>query len=218
MRTPVRHRNSSRVLAVAALATLLSACASTGPRVHSDYDKNVDFNAYRTFGFPATTGTDRGGYATLVTGYFKEAVRREMTARGYEFAAESPDLLVNFYSEARNKTEIYSNPMSSFAMTFGYAPLYHPRGYRYAYPYYGWYSPWPFFESDIDVVNYQSGTLKLDVVDAKRQQSIWEARVEEPISEQAQNNPQPYIDRLVTSMFGKFPRSRSGIGSSDEPQ
>jgi len=200
-----------RALAFIALSILVAACASE-PRVRSDFDKGVNFSAYRTYGFPATVGTDRGGYSTLVTGYFKEAVRREMTARGYEFAEQSPDLLVNFYSESRSKTEVYAHPMSSFSMMFGYAPLpYRRYGAPYYYPY-GWYAPWPLFDPHVDVVNYQAGTLKLDVVDANRQQSIWEARVEERMREDDLNSPRNFIDNIVTAMFRKFPQSQASSG------
>ncbi|MBC7984345.1 MAG: DUF4136 domain-containing protein, partial [Candidatus Obscuribacterales bacterium] len=72
----------ARLCSAMALTLLLSACAARGPLVRTDYNRTIDFTSYRTFGFPPATGTDRGGYATLVTTYFKEAVQREMTARG----------------------------------------------------------------------------------------------------------------------------------------
>jgi len=184
-------------------SVLLAGCAISGPRVRSDFDRSADFSAYRTFGFPPTAGTDRGGYATLVTGYFKEAVKREMTVRGYTFVETEPDLLVNFYSESREKTEAYASPRASLTLGYGY-------GYRrFGYPRYGWYSAWPFYAHDVDVINYKAGTLKLDVIDAKRQQTVWEARVEERLTEQAQDNPQPNVARLVTAMFSKYPRGAS---------
>ena len=177
-------------------ALLFAGCATPPPVVHSDYDHGVNFANYRTFGFPPSAGTDRGGYETLATSHFKEAVRREMTVRGYTYAETSPDLLVNFYSEVRDKTQVYTYP--GWAMGgFGF--------YR-GRPRYGYFSAWPFYEPDIDVVQYKSGKLKLDVVDAAHKQVVWEASVEEPLTDQSQDNPQPMIDRLVTEMFKKFPR------------
>jgi hypothetical protein len=188
------------------LATLflITACATPrGPAVRSDFDRAVNFSAYKTFGFPESTGTDRGGYTTLVTSHFKDAVRREMTSRGYTYAESSPDLIVNFYSELKDKTRVYSRPGWAMSGAWGY-----PYGYR---PRYGFYSAWPFFyDNDIDVVQYKSGNIKLDVVDAARKQVIWEANVEEPLSDQAQDNPQPMISRLVTELFKKFPSSSAG--------
>lgn len=198
-------RITLRVVGLTLTAVLLSACAAKGPLVRSDFNKSVDFGAYRTFGFPPATGTDRGGYATLVTTYFKDAVRREMSVRGYEYSETKPDLLVNFYSEARDKTEVTSRPG---ALTgFGYYGYGRP---RFGYPRYGWYSNWPFYDSDIDVVNYKAGTFKLDVIDAQKEQTIWEARVEERLTEASQESPQPNIARLVTEMFRKYPRGAAG--------
>ncbi len=191
-------RMTVRLTSLVAVFFALVGCATHGPAIRSDYDRSVDFSALRTFGFPAQTGTDRGGYATLITTHFKEAVKREMTVRGYTYADSNPDMIVNFYSEARDKTQVYSHPSAYMGM-----------GFRYGRPRYGWYSAWPFYYDDVDVVSYKAGTLKIDVVDPKRQQTLWEASVEERLSEQAQDNPQPTISRLVTEMFRKFPRGAS---------
>jgi hypothetical protein len=192
-------------------ACALAGCASKGPPIRADYDRGVDFSALHTFGFPAQTGTDRGGYATLITSHFKEAIKREMTVRGYTFTATDPDMLINFYSEARDKTKVYSHPTPLMGMGYGYGGY----GYGgYGYPRYGWYSAWPFY-GDVDVVSYTAGTLKIDVVDPKREQTIWEASVEEQLTDKAQDNPQPTISRLVTSMFAKFPYGASAAAAKN---
>ena len=72
-------------LATLALAAL-AGCASNPTadiRAHSAPD--AEFSRYATFSFPEQTGTDRGGYSTLVTSYFKAAVRDQMEQRGYHF-------------------------------------------------------------------------------------------------------------------------------------
>src|SRR5262245_2545754 len=102
---------SSRWTRMAAAFALLGAlfaagCATTsGPQTRIDYDKSADFSVYRTYGFPKETGTDRGGYSTLVTSYLKSAMSTAMEARGYKYDAEHPDLLVNFYMNTRDRTE-----------------------------------------------------------------------------------------------------------------
>ena len=58
-----------------------------GPDVKVDYDKTADLASYKTYGFPEEVGTDRAGYATLVTRYFKDAVNREMQRRGFVYDA-----------------------------------------------------------------------------------------------------------------------------------
>ena len=41
-----------------------------------------------TYNFVAEPGTNRGGYSTPITGYFKNAISRELNARGYKLVEE----------------------------------------------------------------------------------------------------------------------------------
>jgi hypothetical protein len=134
-----------------------------------------------------------------------------MTVRGFTFAETNPDILVNFYSEAYDKTEVYSHPSGYMGLGYGYPGYGFP---GYGYPRYGWYSAYPFY-GDVDVVSYTQGVLKIDAVDAKREQTIWEAHVEERLTDKAQDNPQPTIARLVTAMFAKFPYGASAAAAKN---
>jgi hypothetical protein len=192
-----------KVTSVALLAAAIVGCAASKPTIRSDYDRSANFGSYRTFGFPKQTGTDRGGYATLVTSHFKEAIKREMTVRGYTYTENEPDILVNFYSDVRDKTKVYSNP-GPYMGGFGYG-----YGYGYGHPRYGWYSAWPYYYDGVDVVTYTAGTLKVDVVDPKLNQTIWEASIEDRLTDKAQDDPQATIARLITAMFAKYPHGAS---------
>jgi hypothetical protein len=177
----------SRLAPVALIASLLGGCATIdAPTTRIDYDKTADFSVYRTYGFPKETGTDRGGYATLVTSYFKSAVSTAMEARGYRYAAENPDLLVNFYMNTRERTEI----RPGFDPGFGYY------GYRS-----GLYRPW----YDDRTINYQVGTINVDIVDAAKKQLIWEGVAEGRVSEEALANPKVTINGVVTEMMRQYP-------------
>lgn len=178
------------LLACLALAAL-TACA-TGPKIRTDYDRSVNLATYRTYGFAQELGTDRGGYSTLVTGHFKRAVSREMEARGYTFSADRPDLLVNFFTSVRERTEVQSTPRASVG--FGY--------YRYRT---GLYTAWPLYGRDVDTTTYQIGTASIDVVDAARRQLVWEGTAEGALSDKVLENPGPAIDKAVTQIFAKYP-------------
>jgi len=91
-----------------AAAALLAAC-QTGPKIRVTVDPAANLSAYKTYAFPEKAGTDRGEYSTPVTSYFKEAIRREMDARGYKFVeGESADLLVNFNANAKENVDVRS--------------------------------------------------------------------------------------------------------------
>jgi len=68
-------------------------CGACSRRLRHDHrarrhcDETVDLASYKTYGFPEEVGTDRAGYSTLVTRYFKDAVNREMQRRGFVYDA-----------------------------------------------------------------------------------------------------------------------------------
>jgi hypothetical protein len=171
----------------------LSGCATTPrPDIRTDYDHKADFSLYRTYGFPAEIGTDRGGYSTLMTKYFKEAVQRGMEVRGYKYSADHPDLLVNFYTNTRHVSDVVSTP--------GFSPGWGYFGYRY-----GLYSAWPLYDRDIETVQYKVGTANVDIVDAAKKQLIWEGVAEGRVTETALDNQQANIDSVVAQLLEKFP-------------
>jgi hypothetical protein len=172
-------------------AGMLTACAATAPDIRVDYDRSVDVSAYRTFGFPEETGTDRGGYSTLITQHFKSAVQRQMTARGYVHTQGDPQLLVNFYANVRERTA--SRPSTMISYGYGY--------YRYRF---GLYQTWPLYTS-VDTVTYRVGTVNIDVVDAAKKQLVWEGVAEGQIRDADMKNPQAAIERVVGQVLSRFP-------------
>lgn len=188
----VLHMLIRNFLAVIAVAALAAGCATTrAPQTRIDYDKGADFSVYRTFGFPKETGTDRGGYSTLVTSYFKDSITTAMEARGYKYAEENPDLLVNFFMNTRERTESTSQPRMS--MGYGYY------GYRY-----GLYNAWPLYDDD-RTVTYKIGTINVDIVDAEKKQLVWEGISEGRVSEEAMANPKVTVNAVVTELMRKYP-------------
>jgi Domain of unknown function (DUF4136) len=187
-----RSAVSSWAMTAALCATWLIAagCASNqAPPSRIDYDRSADFSVYRTFGFPKETGTDRGGYSTLVTSYFKSAVTTAMEARGYKYSEEHPDLLVNFFMNTRERTEVRSNA----SLGYGYY------GYRY-----GLYSAWPMYDED-RTVTYKVGTINVDIVDAEKKQLIWEGVSEGRMSDEAMANPKVTVNAVVTELMRQYP-------------
>lgn len=169
---------------------LMAGCATTrAPQTRIDYDKKADFSVYRTFGFPKETGTDRGGYSTLVTSYFKNSVTAAMEARGYKYSEDHPDLLVNFYMNTRERTETRPSP----ALGYGYY------GYRYDL-----YNAWPMYDED-RTVTYKIGTINLDIVDAEKKQLIWEGISEGRVTEESMANPRVTVNAVVTELMRQFP-------------
>lgn len=183
-------RRSSLTFASALLIALVAGCASNrAPNTRIDYDKSADFSVYRTFGFPKETGTDRGGYSTLVTSYFKSAVTTAMEARGYKYTEDHPDLLVNFFMNTRERTETRRD------MSLGYGYY----GYRY-----GLYNAWPMYDDD-RTVTYKVGTINVDIVDADKKQLVWEGISEGRVTDEMMANPKLTVNAVVTELMRQYP-------------
>lgn len=185
---------------LAFLLCVLGACAS-GPDIRIDSAPGVDFSRYSTYGFPEQTGTDRGGYETLITDHFKAAVREQMELRGYRYVDENPDLLVNFFANARERTRVRTRPAASTG--FGYY------GYRY-----GLYGAWPLYDRDTEVVTYPYGTANVDIVDARQKQLIWEGVAEGRIRSEHMENPRQAISEVVALLFTRFPGKASAVDNT----
>jgi hypothetical protein len=181
----------SHWLAGAVAATLLSlgGCANL-PEVRSDFDRSADFTQYRTFGFASPLGTDRQGYQSLVSQRLKAAAQRELEARGLRLDSATPQLLVNFSASLSEKTRVVSLP----SLGLGY------HGYRG-----GMYSAWPMYRDETVVTPYTEGRLNIDLVDAARQQLVWEGVVTGLVTQTAMDDMQAAIDAAVNAAFAKYP-------------
>jgi hypothetical protein len=177
---------------VVAASLVLSACAAPKIKTRSQTDPNANLSSYHTYGFVSEPGTNRSGYSTPITTYFKSAITREMNARGYTYSETSPDLLINFNTNAREQVDIRSTP----SMSYGYGYY----GYRG-----GMYAAGPIGGSDVETVRYKQGTANIDVVDAAKKQLVWEGVAEGKITDEMMKNPQATIDGVIADMFAEYP-------------
>jgi len=175
-----------------AVSLVLVACAAPKINTRSQTDPSVNLASYHTYNFVAEPGTNRGGYSTPITTYFKTAISRELDARGYKLTEDNPQLLINFNTNAREQVDIRSTP----SMSYGYGYY----GYRG-----GMYAAGPIGGSDVETVRYKQGTANIDVVDAAKKQLVWEGVAEGKITDTMMKNPQATIDTVITDMFLNYP-------------
>jgi hypothetical protein len=187
---------------VLVVTALCAGCATT-PRADIRVNLAPDANlaSYSTFGFPEQTGTDRGGYSTIVTGEFKAAVTEQMQLRGYRYVQENPGLLVNFYANVHEHTEVRSEPAG-----FGVSGYY---GYRY-----GLYDAWPLYQNEVRTITYPVGTANIDIVDAGKKQLIWEGVAEGRIRDEDMDHPREAIASAVAQVFARFPGRAAAVDAS----
>jgi hypothetical protein len=179
-----------------ASTVLIGACAS-GPAIHRETNPAATFSSYKTFGFLSPLATDKFPYESLLTQHLKDATRHSMESKGYVFSNSTPDLLLNFYVNIKDKQDVRTTPGSAAYVAY-------PGGY-YGYPggYYGYRTGYyrVVNTATIETVNYKQGTLTVDLVDAKQKVLAWTATAEGRIPQDALKNPGPAIDTLVTNMM-----------------
>lgn len=181
-----------RCVAVISCAVWLAACA-TGPKLRSDKAPDANLSTYQTFGFMDSLATDRAGYTSLVTQHLKAAVTAEMTARGYRYSEQSPQLLINFNSNIEQRADIRTTTTAAVPH-YGY--YYYRRGY---------YSPMPYYQKEVETVRYKVGTVNVDVVDAAKKQLIWEGIAEGVLNQKDVQQPRESMSRVVSQIFTQYP-------------
>jgi hypothetical protein len=175
---------------VAAIALSFSAVIAAAD-VRVDYDRGHNFSKYRTFTVEVGPLIDQSGATdernTLAEGRLREAVSRELQARGLEPSANSPDLVVRVSTRDRERTAVWSR---------GIDPWYRPWR-RFGY------SRWrdPFFYDDVWTSRYLEGAVTVDVTEGQTDALVYRARVTETIGD----NPDKYVRKAIDKAFDKFP-------------
>lgn len=180
------RRGSSATLRMLAIV-LLASCAS-GPSIYVNTDPAAAFATYRTYNFMTPLGTDGPGYSSILSQYLRSATSRELEARSYQ-RSDSPDLLVNFNVQTRDKIQ---TTLSSGPRYGGYY------GYRA-----GYYGAWGGY--DTRVTQYTEGTLTIDIVDAARKQLAWEGTAIGRVRDKDRQNLQAVIDEVIAQFFAQYP-------------
>lgn len=146
-------------LASLVLVFLIMSCNSV--KVVADYDSTTDFSQYKTFAF-YKKGIDKADISDLDKRRILKAIETEMMAKGFT-KSENPDILVNIFTKAKRKVDVYSDNFYGYG---GYGA-----GYR---GYYGWY-PWYYGPNfGVQISEYTEGTLFVDLIDAKKKELAWQ--------------------------------------------
>jgi len=170
----------------------LSGCASS-PKLRSDYDHDTDFSQYKTYNFMQHTGDN--SYQSLFHQYMTDAINLEMESRGYTMS-DNPDLLVNFNAVLQDKTKVSTMPSAPPPMYGGY--------YGYRGGYYGAWGGYG-YGTETHVSQYTEGTFNIDLVDAKRNQLVWEAVGIGRITDSTFENLEEKVMNGVPKFFDMYP-------------
>ena len=145
-----------KILALPVMALLfLSSCTSV--RVLSDYDKDANFNSYKSYAF-YKTGIDKAQISDLDKKRILRAIETEMSARGF-VKSENPDILVSIFTKEKQQVDIYNNYWGGGYGGWGWSPYYWGPGYNGS-----------------TVSTRTQGSLYIDLIDAKNKELVWQGK------------------------------------------
>ena len=159
------------------LTMLVLSCSPV--TVSHDYDPQTNFNKLKTFTWMRIPR--KANVNQLMVKRIKDAVTRELVAKGLSENSRNPDFLIAMHGATKEKLDIqdwgYSSPRAAY---------------------------WG--QRDITVQQYTEGTLILDFVDAKSKEMIWRGVASGAVDPGA--SPEKRTKRInegVAKLLAKFP-------------
>ena len=136
---------------------LLFMGSCTSVRVLSDYDREADFNTYKTYAF-YKTGIDKAEISDLDKKRILRAIESEMNAKGL-VKSNDPDILLSIFTKERQQVDIYNNYWGGGYHGWGWNPYF-----------------WGGHYAGNNVSSKTEGSLYIDIIDAKDKQLVWQGR------------------------------------------
>jgi hypothetical protein len=179
----------ARRLTLALLVFAVLPLAVQGQKTKVEFDKNLNFNNFRTFAFGPHDAVSR----PMLVGAIAGAIEEELTARGLQKNTQHPDLYIQMYGGVDSD------------MAVGYSDLY--SGYSAGVP--------PFDQSFLlwgtagvtTTAVVHKGQLIVDLIDASQKRVAWRGIAKENLSENRKKAAKQ-VDTAVTKMFQKYPVPR----------
>lgn len=177
------------IILVVGLA-IVAGCG-TSISTNYDFDVNANFEQYRTYDWVPLPEVEPGSAQQarqrndLLDKRIKNAVNDKMSEKGLSLNSDAPDLLVVYHVGVQDKVQV------------------NDWGYRYSDSYWGWGG------REIDVYNYEEGTLILDLIDAGTKQLVWRGAGKVALdSGSGPKGDDELVRKVVGKIMSKYPPSR----------
>lgn len=167
-----------------ALAVALGGCSSL--EVSNDWNREVDFGAFKTFTWLERTGEEPGDQLpSHLDIRLRRVVDDVLTQKGFERTSVPPqaDLLLTYFVSFEKELRV--DTYGGFgAYGYGYWPGYYGVG-----------------TTSVRVV--ANGTIVIDVVDRQTKQLVWTGQVQGAV--QSRNPPGERVEKVVQQLLQAFP-------------
>jgi hypothetical protein len=173
-----------RLLAIGLAAVFAAGCATMN--VSSHVERGINFAQFATYDWgPADalpTGDPRLDNNPFFNDYLTGAVERHLALHGYQRATNGqPQVLVHFHANVTQRFEVHGMDRSAYVN---------------CYP-----------NCEPQVVDYEQGTIIIDLVDAATDKVVWRGWAQDNIAGIVDNQDRmkQHIDKAVAQMFELFP-------------
>jgi uncharacterized protein DUF4136 len=155
--------------------------------VGSHVDRGINFARYRTYDWGPADALPTGDPRLDKNPFFKDhvegAVEKQLAARGLEMSTSgTPDLLIHYHASISQRIDV--NRLD--------------RGYGYCYG----------VDCPPDAIEYEAGTLVLDIVDSRTNRVIWRGWAQDTVEGVLDNEDEMarQINEAITRMLARLPR------------
>ena len=145
---------------------LLASCSSS-VKIHTDYDRSVDFSKYRSFEYYGWADGSDKILNDLDKKRIQNAFADELYKRGMGYVAKDGDMVIALYIVTEEKTQTTATTTGMGGGYGGYGGYY---GYGPGYGYGTGYS-----STYVNTYEYKVGTLIISVYDKAKEELIWES-------------------------------------------
>lgn len=173
-----------RLFTVALVAAAGIGCATM--MVSSHVQRDLDFSRYRTYDWGPADALPTGDPRLDRNPFFKDhmmgAVERHLAARGLELSSAGiPDLLIHYHANVTQRIDV--NRVD--------------RQYGYCYG----------DDCRVRVMEYEAGTLVLDIVDTRTNRVVWRGWAQDSLGGVIENQDRMarMIDEAVAQMMKRLP-------------
>jgi hypothetical protein len=170
-----------------AIAAVAAAGCATTMTVSSHVDRGINFARYRTYDWGPADALPTGDPRLDKNPFFKDhvegAVEKQLAARGLEMSTSgTPDLLIHYHASINQRIDV--NRID--------------RRYGYCYG----------VDCPPDVIEYEAGTLVLDIVDSRTNRVIWRGWAQDTVEGVLDNEDEMarQINEAITRMLARLPR------------
>lgn len=169
------------LVSVLLLFMVVASCSSV--RVASDFDKNANFDQYKTFAF-YKTGIDKAEISDLDKRRILRAIESELMAKGFT-KSENPDMLVSIFTKTREQVNVYNNGFGPYGYGWGWSPYY-----------------WNNYNTSVSTTT--QGTLYIDLIDAKKKELVWQGMGTGYLTQRMEKKDER-IQEFVSKIIEKYP-------------